>query len=150
MVLSLYLILFALPEQSFAGGSCGFTAISPVAFGSYKQSTGPDTTSIGSITVTCTNKFAASSQFTLSLSRGSSGSYNQRTLKNGSRTLNYNLYIKASMSKSQIWGDGSGSTEVVKKNASGVQTATVYGEIDSGQSVAAGGYSDTIIITLDF
>ena len=67
--------------------------------------------------------------------------------------LRYNIYTNESLSWGSVWSDNTSATnEVVKVIGSGVsQNTTVYGEITKNQrNAAAGSYTDTITITLNY
>jgi spore coat protein U-like protein len=74
-----------------------------------------------------------------------------RTIANGGNTLNYNLYRDSA--RSQVWGDGSGSTFTVTGTGSGLLTAstlTVYGDIAAAQDKPPGTYTSTITVTVTY
>ena len=100
----------------------------------------------------CTLLVALAGSFTVDLSTGSSGTYAQRTLRNGPSVLEYNLYTD--VARTQILGDGSGGSSRITRSFTALlsvdQTITVYGRIRSGQNVPAGSYSDTIIVTVTY
>ncbi|MEH2374566.1 Csu type fimbrial protein [Nostoc sp.] len=129
----------ALPALS----QCTISA-SPVSFGNYDVFANTTTTSTGSITYDCSS---ATLPFIIHLSKGNSLSYTPRTLKSGSDSLNYNLYLDAA--GSQIWGDGTNSsTQYSSSNLTG--TVTIYGIIPSRQNVKVGSYTDSITATINF
>jgi spore coat protein U-like protein len=67
--------------------------------------------------------------------------------------LRYNIYTNESLSWGSVWSDNTSATnEVVQVIGSGVsQNTTVYGEITKNQrNAAAGSYTDTITITLNY
>lgn len=81
------------------------------------------------------------------LDGGQSGDINNRAMRSGSNSLNYQLYRNTA--RNAIWGTGS--------NAQGLQLLQplsgkidVYGRIPGGQTVPAGSYTDTVNITLTF
>lgn len=131
--------------------SCTVTATG-VNFGNYNVVNSANTDSTGSVRVRCTLLVAVAGSFTIDLSTGSSGSYAQRNLRNGSSVLTYNLYTDAA--RSQILGNGSSGSSRITRNFSALigvdQTVTVYGRIRAGQNVPAGSYSDTIIVTVTY
>jgi spore coat protein U-like protein len=65
--------------------------------------------------------------------------------------MSYNLYLDAG--HAQIWGDGTG-TSFVSGPTSPVDGAVVmvpiFASIPAHQDVGVGGYSDTIMVTLNF
>jgi spore coat protein U-like protein len=72
----------------------------------------------------------------------------------GVNTLDYNLYF--STAYTQVWGDGSAgtfrgtATLFVSPGSPATARGTVYGMIPAGQDVAAGTYSDTIVMTVNY
>jgi spore coat protein U domain-containing protein, fimbrial subunit CupE1/2/3/6 len=110
-----------------------------VLFGTYNvfDSTSKDST--GSVTYRCTY---SPSQVRIDISTGSSNSYAQRTMRNGTQVLNYNLYRDAA--RSLVWGTHSPLI------ASCTTVVTIYGRVPAQQDVGAGTYSDTLVVTLDF
>ncbi|KRC81574.1 spore coat U domain-containing protein [Sphingomonas sp. Root241] len=131
--------------------SCTVTA-SGVSFGNYNVVNASPTDSTGTVRVQCTLLVALAGSFTVDLSTGSSGTYAQRTLRNGPSVLDYNLYTD--VARTQIWGNGSGGSFRITRNFTALlsvdQTMTVYGRIRAGQNVPAGSYSDTIIVTVTY
>ena len=70
-------------------------------------------------------------------------------MTSGGNTLTYNLYTDPS--RTQVWGDGTGGSNVSNGSGSGAaQTINVYGRISSGQTVPTGTYTDTITVTINF
>lgn len=131
--------------------SCTVTATG-ISFGNYIPVNTASTDSTGSVRVRCTLLVALAGSFTVDLSTGSSGTYAQRTLRNGSSVLTYNLYTDAA--RSQILGNGSGGSSRITHNFSALlgidQTVTVYGRIPGRQNVPPGSYNDTIIVTVTY
>jgi spore coat protein U-like protein len=144
-----------------AAANCTVGA-SGVSFGIYDPLLGSADDSTGQVSVTCTATFppiVETVDYTVSLSSGSSGSFSARRMQAGSSRLNYNLYTTSARSAGQIWGDTTGGSA----NMSGAMTIgfffwptthtdllTIYGRIPPGQDVAAGSYTDTIIVTVTF
>ena len=136
--------------------SCSVSATGP-AFGNYNPLTPSPATANGSVVVTCTLSRAGPTTVTavISLSTGSSASFAARTLLAGASTLSYNLYQSATFA--QVWGDGTGGsfTETAiltlhPPNWTQQATSVIYGVIPAGQDVAAGSYSDTIAVTVNY
>jgi spore coat protein U-like protein len=133
--------------------SCTLSA-SGVFFGTYTPATPAPLTGTGTINLTCTVT-TKKNTLTIDLSPGSSGSYATRTLRSGTDVLNYNLYLDAA--DTQVWGDGTGGSVVdsvpIMAHGNGSQasaTFTIYGAIAALQDPAAGGYTDTITVTVNF
>ncbi|MFO1418475.1 MAG: spore coat U domain-containing protein [Methylotetracoccus sp.] len=139
--------------------SCSVNTI-PVAFFAYDTlSPTPNISGMGTIQVTCEHTAPQGAEvvsYTVSLSRGLSGTYLPRQMVKGSERLEYNLYQDAS--RVVIWGDGtSGSLPVTSvlptlsdSNPIAQDTLNVYGRIPERQNVRAGMYSDTITVTVEW
>lgn len=138
--------------QPVQAASCSVSATA-VAFGTYNPFAAQSNDSTGSIGVTCTGTVLETIAYQISLSAGS-GTYTTRTLKLGSRTLNYNLYVDSLYLLK--WGDTSLGTSIQSASfpLTGLpilHTYTIYGRIPSGQTTAqAGTYSDTITVTVSY
>jgi spore coat protein U-like protein len=124
------------------------------AFGIFDTLSGSDKDVIGTISVTCTGNIGDPVNYTIALSPGG-GSFASRTMQAGAPQISYNLYSDAA--RTVIWGDGTNGTSVVTDSytlpaSSNTLQYTVYGRIPgSGQNGAvAGGYTDTIVITLNY
>lgn len=134
-------------SEATAAPSCTVSATS-VNFGSYNVFAGSATDSTGSITITCNN---SAHNVVVTLSKGSSATFNPRTMTNGGETLSYNLFRDAA--RTSIWGDGTGGTSTYTDNnpSNGADTVvTVYGRVPAGQDVSAGSYSDTVSAVINF
>jgi spore coat protein U-like protein len=123
-------------------------SVTSVAFGTYNVFTSTADDSTGTITYRCNS---AAANISVSLSNGSSTTFSPRTLRQGSETLQYNLYLNAA--RTQIWGDGTGGTSVYTQanppNNSNVNL-TIYGRIPAQQDVSAGNYTDTVSAVINF
>jgi spore coat protein U-like protein len=129
-----------------------------VSFGVYDPIAALPTDGAGTVSLQCNwvgSGGAEHVNYVVTLSTGASGTYAARTLVSGANTLTYNLYIDTA--RAQVWGDGSASTRIWSgsmnlNNGHPVQivTATDYGRIPAGQDAAAGTYSDTITVTVNF
>jgi spore coat protein U-like protein len=123
-------------------------SVTSVAFGNYNVFTTTPDNSTGTITYRC-NRTAGN--ISITLSDGSSSSFNPRTLRKGSEVLNYNLYMNAA--RTTIWGNGTGGTSIYTRanppNNSNVNL-TVYGRIPALQDVSAGNYTDTVSAVINF
>jgi spore coat protein U-like protein len=123
----------------------------PLAFGSYTPGAGAITGST-TITLRCSN----GALYAVGLNVGSTAgaSYGTRLLANGASTLQYNLYT--SSARTSVWGDGSGSTQIVSGHSLGFTTPitlTVFGQVfdsSANQLTAPGNYSDTILVVLSY
>ena len=81
-----------------------------IAFGNYNPLNPTGDSAVGSWSVICNALGSGSATVagTLSLSTGSSGSYAARTMKSGTRALQYNIYLTPT--HTQVIGDGSAGT----------------------------------------
>jgi spore coat protein U-like protein len=87
-----------------------------------------------------------------------SGTFNPRRMKRsgGSDVLEYNIFIDAT--RTVIFGDGTGGTQTIRVHkppgtpakAPWSSQVTIYARIPPGQDVPAGGYSDSLTITVDW
>ena len=127
--------------------NCTVSAL-PVAFGSVDTLSASPVDATGSVSVTCTNGTGWTAA--ADAGGGSGASFATRRMTYSGNTLNYTLYRDAA--RSQVWGDGSGSTFTVANTGSGsAQSFTVYGRVPGGQSTApAGGYNDTVNVTITY
>jgi spore coat protein U-like protein len=129
-----------------------------VNFGTYDPLALTPDDSAGNVAITCSRIAPVDTrevQFLLSLSRGSSGTYAQRTMRDGSAILTYNLFRNAA--RTEIWGDGSNSGSPLEgtlrfgsSQTSQTSSYPVYGRVQARQDVRPGNYSDTIILTVTF
>lgn len=133
--------------QAVISASCNVSATT-LNFGTYDPAAASALDGTSTISVFCTS----GTPYTAGLNVGSGGgSFTTRTIANGGNTLNYNLFRDAA--RSQVWGDGSGSTFTVAGTGSGLLTAntlTVYGEVAIAQDKPAGTYSSTITVTVTY
>ncbi len=142
--LLLALALAALPAAA-RGQTCTVLGVTGVAFGAYDPIGANAATprdAAGQIQYRCQRVAPL-----ISLSAGAAGSYQPRQLRQGARSLGYNLYRDAA--RGQIWGDGTAGTFTVLGQR-GNRTVPIYGRIFPGQPAAAGTYADTIVATLNF
>ena len=118
-----------------------------VAFGNYDVFSSSSVDINGSVTYNC----ASATAITIDLSQGNAASYTiPRQLKDGSNSLNYNLYLDAG--RTQIWGNGIGGiTDHYINSSATTGTETIYGRIPPLQTNAkVGSYTDSITATINF
>lgn len=137
---------FALLVTALTGtaqASCIVTA-TPVDFGNYSPFLNTPQDSVGQVSVNCTE----TGGYTVAISPGihGGGSFANRRLSNGGTQLAYQLYTDKN--RRTIWGDGTGGSAVVSRPKS--DTIPVYGRIPARQSVSAGAFSDTIVVTIAY
>ena len=136
--------------------TCSLTTVN-VDFGYFYpyDATFDSTTSTVQVTCDNTDNNDVNVSYVISFSTGVSGSYSARLIKNGTKTVSYNLYKDSAYT--QILGAGSGSTYTLskayslKKNKSQTDNFAIYGKIPV-QPMAVPGfvYADTITATLTY
>ena len=132
--------LLAVSASPASAVTCGVNSAG-VAFGNYDTFISTPLDGVGTIAVNCD----VSTTFTVALSAGT-GSFTQRQMTAGPSQLGYNLYTDAT--RTIVWGDGiSGNT--VSATGTSVDLS-IYGRVPDGQNVAAGVYSDSIVITVSY
>lgn len=139
-----------------AAVTCSVSATGP-AFGNYNPLNASPTLANGLVTVTCTLLSGSTTTVNVvtSYSAGNSGSYANRSMLSGANVLHYNIYFDAAFT--QIRGDGTGGSQtggatftLTKTAPTDQASGTIYGRMPAGQDVAAGNYSDTIILTVTY
>ncbi|GAA6203151.1 spore coat U domain-containing protein [Aquicoccus sp. SU-CL01552] len=71
-----------------------------------------------------------------------------RKMTSGSNTLSYGLYRNQTLTAP--WGWTSGVNDTSSTGTGAVQSIAVYGQINSGQTVPVGVYSDSVVITVNY
>lgn len=126
-------------------------------FGTYNIFSTAALTSTMTFTLSCGNgwnghgKQTTGSTISITFGTGSSGTYTNRTLSNGTDTLDYNLYADAA--HTEVLGDGSNNTFYFAgyaPNSSFSASGTVYGLLPAQQNVSPGTYNDVVMITLTY
>jgi len=138
-----------------AVASCSVSA-APVAFGSYDPTSSTPLTPTGNVGVSCTLISGVSLlvAYTITLSTGSSGSYVTRKMTGTATLMNYNLYLNGSWT--QVWGDGVSGGSVSKSDGyllglgGASNSYTVYAKLPALQLVAAGGYADSVVVSISY
>ena len=147
----------ATPPAHAAVLACTASATS-VTFGTYVPLQPGALLGTGTMTAICTVNSHLNT-LTVDLSAGVSGSFTTRTMTTtvGTTTypLNYNLYMNAA--NTTIWGDGTGGSlldNVTLTRTGGNNTITtnltVYGAVAAAQDPAAGTYTDSITVTVNY
>ncbi len=141
---SLCFLLLLTPVAQAA--TCRFT-VQPVDFGIYNPGAAASLDVTGSVDVRCTGNAGT---FVLTISQSSSGGFAPRRMVSGPYLMEYNLY--ADPARQLIWGDGTGGTVVNsgEKTSAGPPVSfsfPIYGRIFPRQSVGAGFYTDTLLVT---
>lgn len=139
--------------------TCG-ASTAGLAFGAYDLLAPAPLTATANVRITCSlqpsdgpaQRVVAS---TISLSRGLSNSYAMRQMGSGANRLNYNVFTTNAYTT--VWGDGSGGTQVQgiaftlnPAFPTRFRDLAGYGRVPALQDVAAGSYTDTLVVTVFF
>lgn len=139
----------AIVQSSAAiSASCLVTSVD-MNFGQLSPQASGQATSTSQVTATCTK----STNYTIALGTGSSGTYSTRTLSgvksNNNDKLNYNVYKDTSYVA--ILGDGTNGTFVLSGTGTGIQQAfTVYGMLQLNQYITPDNYSDNLSVSINY
>lgn len=128
-----------------ASRDCTLT-LAPLSFGNYD----PLETTVPVDRATTMNVDCRRNTFVqIFYSTGSSGSFAQRTMRQGTSQLTYNIYFEPA--RVSILGDGTGGSFFLQGTVgrAGVDI-TLYGRIPPGQDPAVGLHSDSIMVTVTF
>lgn len=126
-----------------SGSNLNFgSAIDPLAVGVPLDAT-------STLSVNCSN----TTPYTVSLNAGANAggatNFTTRTMKSGSDTLGYQLYLDSG--RSTVWGDGTSSSSAKNGTGTGsVQSLSVYGRIPTLANVVPGSYTDTVTVTVSY
>jgi len=114
-----------------------------LGFGTYS---GAVLNATAGITVNCSN----GAGYQVGLDDGANPSGTARRMAGpGTARLSYQLFRDSA--RTLAWGDGSALGARVGGTGSGSnQSLTVYGRIPAGQSVAAGSYTDSVVVTVEY
>jgi spore coat protein U-like protein len=126
--------------------ACTISA-SGVSFGGYNVFSNTPLDASGTVTFQC-SPLAVNVQ--VQLSRGGAPSFSPRQMRQGSTTLDYNLFLD--VTRTIIWGDGTAGTLVYSALVAPFVdiVVPVYGRVPARQNVPAGSYTDTITATIVF
>jgi spore coat protein U-like protein len=124
------------PVCSISAGTLGFNA----------YSSGTAALATAAVTVNCSSGGA----WQVSLGAGSTASGGTRRMAGpASSFLAYQLFSDAA--RLVAWGDGTAHGARVSGTGTGSnQSLTVYGRIPAGQSVPAGSYADSVLVTVEY
>lgn len=133
-------------SQAFSA-HCAVTSNS-VGFGSYDTLSPVPTDATATIQVVCDQPAPYVIKFGPGLN--SSGNAMQRQMRSpdGRTPLFYNLFLDGGFSI--LWGDGTGGTTPFFSNGQAREGVLVYGRIPPLQGVAAGVYSDSVTVTVEW
>jgi spore coat protein U-like protein len=101
-----------------------------------------------SMTVLCTNTTVYSVALNAGVNAGGGSNFSSRTIKNGTHTLGYQLYLDSL--RSTVWGDGTASSVVPGVGIGTNQTLTIYGRLPSLTGAVPGTYTDTVTVTVTY
>jgi spore coat protein U-like protein len=140
--------LFMIPSSTLLYGQCSVSAVG-VNFGNYEPLNTVQSTSTGTISVSC----ASNSTVTVLIGASpNSGGFNPRKMASpsGNDLLIYNLYTSSAMNV--IWGDGTGGTSTIQRSVLKKRPVylTVYGRAPASQNVAVGLYGEALMVTINF
>ena len=155
-LMSLLILLGGTGATAQGAVNCLVSA-NPVSFGTYDPLSATPRDSSGRVRVSCTNPPPGSTTsvaYRVRLGTGGAASFAPRQLAAGPNRLNYNLFSNSG--RTNVWGDGTSGTTTVtgnfnlQVNRTRNRNHSVYGRIPALQDPAAGGYTDNIIVTLEF
>ena len=143
-------VLFLMLGSGSAWAANCQTTVTPLDFGIYNPGSTAPLDVAGNIDVRC---MRGPGSFFVTISPGVNGGFFPRQLASGPYLMQYNLY--ADPARSLIWGDGTGGTSVNSgsKPSAGRPVEfsfPVYGRIFPRQSVGAGVYADSLLVTVVF
>lgn len=120
--------------------------LAPLSFGNYD----PLETTVPQDRTTTMNVRCRNNTFVqIFYSTGSSGTFAQRTMRQGTSQLGYNFYFEPA--RVSILGDGTGGSFFLQGTVGRAgANITLYGRIPPGQDPSVGLHSDTIIVTVTF
>ncbi len=121
-----------------------------VAFGAYNPSAAADLDTVGVLALDCHEEVRA--EISLSKGAGAGASYaggRRMTRVGGQGVLVYNVY--ADPARSQVLGDGTAGSVVLRVNGKKDQKLVLYGRMPRLQrNVPAGQYADLIVTTISY
>lgn len=155
------LVMFTMGLSQSASALCTLlcscsVSTSPVSFGVYNPLSSSPHDSAGNVRVTCGGVLGLLVPYSIAINKGVySANFSPRQMDSGVNRLSYDLYTSGA--HTLIWGDGSGSTQVVADSVTIVLLGgtfndhAVYGRIPGSQfTVIPGSYSDTVTVTVTY
>jgi spore coat protein U-like protein len=126
-----------------------FISATNISFGIYNPVSPTALTANGTLSVTCTNTTGYTTGLSAGTSSGATVTNRKMTGQTTSNTLSYGLYQDASHATN--WGNTVGTdTPSAITGTGSIQTATIYGQINSGTPGNIDIYSDTITMTVTY
>lgn len=136
-------------------GSCNIISTTDIAFGVYDPADAHFASPLdasGSVTIRCVRGTVVDVALDQGLyaTGGSTCAAPQRRMSDGgTERLGYDIYQDAA--RTTVWGcDAANDQTYTSGSPSAPTTLTTYGRIPAGQDVAAGSYSDTVVVTATF
>ncbi len=123
----------------------------PINFGNYDVFLSTPLDAVGIITLNCDRHVRTA---TVTLNQGLYGTFSPRRMKRsgGTDLLDYNVFTD--VTRTAIFGDGSGGSSSVFVNRPGpgnrdwIANINMYSRIPPGQNVSVGSYSDSLTATV--
>ncbi len=131
-----------------------------IAFGNYNPISASPTSANTSVTVSCSALLGSGGSSTVSysilLSGGNSGNTASRAMSLTSKSLPYNLYTTSGYAT--VWDNTTGVSGSILLQGplglpvlvSGSDSKTVYGRILAQQPATSGGYTDSLVLTVNY
>jgi len=142
-----YLALALIAPMRAGAMSCTIVNNIGVRYGAYNVFSHAPLDSTGEIGVRCSS-VVDGDMLSIRLDRGTSGRFTPRAMHNGASHLDYNLYLDAA--RTVVWGDGTSGTAAYTLHPTNGQLVSVpiFGRVWPRQNVAAGTYSDVVVLTV--
>lgn len=115
---------------------------STMAFGSYSGAAA--VTQNATLGVQCTS----GTTFNIGLGAGNNGTVAARKMAASAILLNYSLFYDAGMTHN--WGTTIGTDTLAGTGTGALVSYTVYGSIPTGQLLASGNYTDSVVVTVTY
>jgi spore coat protein U-like protein len=125
--------------------NCSINAV-PLAFGTYSSAANKDATA--TITVNCSTGTAYTVALDLGLGVGSVLASRKMQGPQPGDLLGYQIF--SDTGRTTLWGSTLGVNTVAGTGTGIDQAITVYGRVNSGQTVRAGAYTDTVGIVVAY
>jgi spore coat protein U-like protein len=101
------------------------------------------------MSVTCTSTTPYNIALNAGVNAGGASNFATRTIKTGTHTLGYQLYLDSG--RATVWGDGTATTSQLGGTGIGsAQTLTIYGRLPSLTGAVPGTYTDTVTVTVTY
>lgn len=149
------LLCFGYVGLASAAYTCSVGLVTPINF-VYDNSIASPSTGVGKLEVVCTliGIFPENVSYAISISAGVGNDFQQRTLRKGSVSLQYNLY--KDVAHTSIWGNNTGGATALGDGYAlvnilpVVREYSVYLKALPNQSVEAGSYVDSVFVTVEY